>query len=457
MNVKGIIKKLDFSLEKDELKIIKKISLEFVKSLKNCIKRTKINADVFIGGSFAKETLTKSDEYDVDVFVRFDWNYEDLSLELEKILKVLSREKNVEFERVHGSRDYFKLTEGKLTFEIVPVVKIKKPKEERNVTDLSYFHVNYIKKHLNEKMKKEVLLLKKFCKASKVYGAESYIRGFSGYALECLIVNYKTFEKTLKELLKVKDKEIPSNSVTLQSGISNRHSRTKGNTIKGNVYKERLIIDPAKHFKKKNDVFFAMNENKIHGPIILVDPTWKERNVLSALSLETLKIFQENANNFLKNPSENYFYLKKFDEKDFKEEAKIKNSEFLKIILETDRQEGDIAGTKMKKFSKFLIIGLKKYFYILKDEFVYEGDKKSKLFLILKSKEEIIKIGPPLDREKDVSIFKKINKNTFEKNGYIHAKMIVDFSAKSFLEDFARIEKNRKLKEMGIVGMKIEG
>jgi len=30
--------------------------------------------------------------------------------------------------------------------------------------------------------------------------------------------------------------EIPSNSVTLQSGISNRHSRTKGSTINGNVY-----------------------------------------------------------------------------------------------------------------------------------------------------------------------------------------------------------------------------
>jgi len=33
--------------------------------------------------------------------------------------------------------------------------------------------------------------------------------------------------------------EIPSNLVTLQSGISNRHSRTKGDIINGNVYLER--------------------------------------------------------------------------------------------------------------------------------------------------------------------------------------------------------------------------
>ena len=38
--------------------------------------------------------------------------------------------------------------------------------------------------------------------------------------------------------------EIPSNLVTLQSGISNRHSRTKGDTINGNVYinKKRLTL-----------------------------------------------------------------------------------------------------------------------------------------------------------------------------------------------------------------------
>ena len=39
----------------------------------------------------------------------------------------------------------------------------------------------------------------------------------------------------------VPDIEIPSNLVTLQSGISNRHSRTKGSAINGNVYIEDLL------------------------------------------------------------------------------------------------------------------------------------------------------------------------------------------------------------------------
>ena len=100
-----------------------------------------------------------------------------------------------------------------------------------------------------------------------------------------------------------------------------------------------------------------MNESKIQGPIILVDPTWKERNVLSALSLETLKIFQETANNFLKNPSERFFYLERFNEEKFRKDATKKGAGFLKVIMITDKQQGDIAGTKMRKFSKFLIIG----------------------------------------------------------------------------------------------------
>src|SRR3989344_8186462 len=50
----------------------------------------------------------------------------------------------------------------------------------------------------------------------------------------------KLKEINLRDIeIKFKDGiEIPSNLVTLQSGISNRHSQTTGNKINGNVYKE---------------------------------------------------------------------------------------------------------------------------------------------------------------------------------------------------------------------------
>ena len=51
-------------------------------------------------------------------------------------------------------------------------------------------------------------------------------------------------QNEIKEFNNSKDKnfvsiDIPSNSGTLQSGISNRHSRTKGSTINGNVYNKQ--------------------------------------------------------------------------------------------------------------------------------------------------------------------------------------------------------------------------
>src|SRR3989338_8074867 len=123
MSVKNFLKELNFTLEKSELDSLKAEAEKFVDELKKRVLKSKIDADVFIGGSLAKDTLVKAEVYDVDIFVRFDWKYEDLSFELEKILEGLKAE------RVHGSRDYFRIQNGKVIFEVIPVLRIKKPNE----------------------------------------------------------------------------------------------------------------------------------------------------------------------------------------------------------------------------------------------------------------------------------------------------------------------------------------
>ena len=101
----------------------------------------------FLSGEFCEEHYNKKDRYDIDIFVRFDKKYlkQNLSDLTEKIIGKANGKNKVE--RIHGSRDYFKIVVGKnLFFEIVPVLKINHPKEAENVTDLSYFHVNYAKR-----------------------------------------------------------------------------------------------------------------------------------------------------------------------------------------------------------------------------------------------------------------------------------------------------------------------
>ena len=147
-DIKKVLKKQveNIKLGKKEEDKIKKIAKEFCLDLSKKLK--KIDAELFIGGSLAKNTLVRTDDnkYDVDIFIRFKSNKskkKDISKELGKILK--------NAKKVHGSRDYYHITKENIILEIIPVMKIKKPEEAENVTDLSYFHVRYVLDKLKKK------------------------------------------------------------------------------------------------------------------------------------------------------------------------------------------------------------------------------------------------------------------------------------------------------------------
>lgn len=414
MNFKEAMLKADLSLGEEKIAELRRKTDELISKLKTAAKASKINFETFVGGSFGKKTLEKSDFYDVDIFVRFDKKEKHLSEKLERALKKTGEK----FERVHGSRDYFRIKDRNVDYEFVPVLRINKPKDAENVTDLSYFHVNFVRKNMNEKIRGEILAAKKFCKAAGVYGAESYVNGFSGYALECLIIYFGSFEKMLKALTKLNS--------------------------------EKLVIDIKKFYKKKEDVVVEINEAKTKSPIVLVDPTWKERNVLAALNDETFRVFQTRARQFLRNPSEKYFVSKK---KNFDDFSAGKSGESVRVILETDRQEGDIAGTKMKKFSYWLVDRIGEYFLVSDKHFVYESGKCAELFITAQAKKEVLRQGPFVDDKKNAFVFRKINKKTFEKNKRLFVKIEVG-SLKDFLNSF--LTKNLEIaKEMGIVSCRV--
>lgn len=400
------------------LNLIKKEVNSFLKDIRLILKKDKINAEVFIGGSYAKQTSMRKDNYDIDIYVRFDKKYENISELLEKIIK----KTKLSFIKVHGSRDYFQIQKDKgLLFEIIPVRKLNKPNEAENVTDLSYLHVNYVKKKINKKIRDEILLMKAFCVANNFYGAESYIRGFSGYAIECLLIYYKTFNKTLKELCKSE---------------------------------EKLFIDPSKYYKNKNDIVIQMNESKQKSPVVLIDPTFKERNVLSALSEESFRKFQKVASSYLKNPSAKYFELKVLDLGKLEEKAQKNKGQLIKINLETHKQAGDIAGAKLVKASSYIEENLKKFFDIINKEFKYDEEQNAELYLIVKPKKEVILTGPPIEMKKYASIFKKAHKHTYTKNGRLYTKLEVPQDASHYISHF--LDKNKQhFNQMDVVKVEV--
>lgn len=385
------------------------------------IKKAKISAEIFLGGSAAKGTLIKKNKYDIDVFIRFNKNkYKD-----NEISGLLKRIVPKNARRIHGSRDYFSVKHEKenLEIEIIPVIKINRPEEAENITDLSYFHVNYVSKKIkrDHKLIDEIRLAKAFAHYQDCYGAESYINGFSGYAVELLIIYYKNFLNFIK------------------------------NVSKMNLSKGEMIIDSENKFKNSMEVKRELNESKLQSPIILIDPTYRYRNALAALSYETFVKFQIACRAFLENPS-NQFFIHKDKEKIL---DKRYGKNLIKLELATFKQPGDIAGTKLKKFYKYFITEVQRYFDIKDSEFDYNEDKnKGKVFLAASPKKEIIFPGPPIKMRKPLAAFRKQHVRVIikKRKAYAYEKNNPDFS--SFLKKFIN-DKRKIIEEMDVDEMKI--
>jgi tRNA nucleotidyltransferase (CCA-adding enzyme) len=307
-----------------------------------------LEATIKIGGSFAKGTYIK-DDFDCDIFIMFDYKYanKDISSLLEKAISGLKTTK------IHGSRDYFQIKKNGINFEIVPVLKIKDPKNAQNVTDASPLHVDWIRKQIekNPRLKDEIILAKLFAKSIGVYGAESYINGFSGHVIDILISYYGSFLELLK---------------------------------KSRRWKTKTLIDIENHRKK-------LNQSKVGGPLIVVDPIQPNRNAAAALSLEKFDIFVTKAKEFLNRPDESFFIKHPFDLDCVKEKYGL--------VIRANSVDGkkDIVGCKLLKVFEYVKKNIKDY------EVTDAGwywDEKSVCYMFYSTKKTMLPVeykhlGPP--------------------------------------------------------------
>jgi tRNA nucleotidyltransferase (CCA-adding enzyme) len=289
-------KKLEPSAE--ERKQVEKTINKFLERLRHDIQAAKIDATVELGGSFAKNTWLAS-EFDVDIFVRFTHDDGSISDKLHKLLP--------EAERVHGSRDYYRLECEGTSYEIVPVLYVDDTTKAINVTDCSPLHVKWVQEH-GSKYLADIRLAKQFSKSAGVYGAESHIAGFSGHVLDILVIHYKGFSGLLKASQK---------------------------------WKEKTVIDTSNHYSKQP--LHHLNTSKTSGPLVVIDPIQKTRNASAALSEKMLKVFQKRAANFLKKPSETYFELPVY------EASALTSKGYYIVVLEPHEGKRDVVGAQLLK------------------------------------------------------------------------------------------------------------
>ncbi|MDG6899441.1 MAG: CCA tRNA nucleotidyltransferase [Nitrososphaerota archaeon] len=147
---------------------------------------------VLLGGSFAKGTWLPR-RVDLDIFVRFDPSTPEQ--EFEKVGLEIGEEatRGHPVGKKFAQHPYTEATVDGVRVNIVPCFDVKRG-EWKSAADRSPFHVELIKA-LPDETKAQVRLLKAFMEAVGVYGAEIRRQGFSGYAAEVLILKLGGFRQ----------------------------------------------------------------------------------------------------------------------------------------------------------------------------------------------------------------------------------------------------------------------
>ncbi len=373
----GRVKK---KIRPNEKEIWRKVN-KFVGKVNRLLKKKNIDAMAEVGGSLAKGTLLKGD-HDVDIFVKFSKRYasQKLSDHLERTLASLKPE------RVHGSRDYFRIKFEGIQYEIVPVYNIISRKEIVNITDASPLHVAWVNLQTGEKegLKDEIRLAKQFCKAQEVYGAESYIRGFSGHVLDIITIYYRSFENLVKNAAR---------------------------------WKKKQVIDFYNVYK--GDALKKLNRSKTQSPLIVIDPVQPDRNASAALDEEMFDKFLNASKEFVKKPSERFFEKQKFALKG----VKGKNT----IVLSVAPLEGkrDVVGSKLLKAHENIRKHLELNGFEI-EESGWHWDKKAYFwykFKKMKINKEFVHEGPPKKAKRNFREFAEKYPGYFVKNKRAYVKL----------------------------------
>lgn len=379
-------------------------------------------ATAILGGSGAKDTWLAGN-YDVDIFVVFDLQKfadKDISAVLGKILRTTFPK--IKIVTLHGSRDYFQLQYHHLKVEVIPILKITKAEQAKNITDISPLHSVWVNKH-TQKLKKEIRLAKQFLRAQHLYGAESYILGLSGYVVEILIAYYGSFSNFLKSAVKWNEKE---------------------------------IIDVEQHYRGK-DVLFELNQSKIQSPLIVIDPVDKSRNAAAAFSLEKFLQLKKIARAYLHHPAPEFFIPQRVDLDLLRAEAQRKKIDLVYLSLTPLSGKEDVIGVKLLNVYHYLQEQLA-VFSIVKAGWEWDGGKTASFYFFLAKKElprEALHAGPPLHLQAFVADFKKKHKHSFIQEGKIMARITVDYPqladfVKHLLTEKYLLEKIKSVKTVNI-------
>lgn len=394
----------------EERKLVEAVKDEVYRITQEVIEDLNLDVKPYFVGSLVKDTYLSGD-HDIDLFLAFP---------LEIPLKEL-REKGLElamtigkklgkYEVAHAEHPYIKALYGGFKVDLVPCYDVRDWREVRTAVDRSILHTKWILKHLNDK-NDEVRLLKKFCKGINVYGSEIYIRGFSGYLIELLIIKYGSFLEVL-----------------------NNHD----------FMLKQKIIDLEGWLKKEPEI--AMKTVKREGdadvPLIVIDPVDPRRNVASALSWEKFGVFYFKAKQFLEKPTREFFFPERKQIRDYKEVLMERRTNLVTLLFEKPDLVDDLLLPQLEKSARGFMKALElQGFGVFEAHWGY----KDKAFIMLevdrveRPKVEI-KPGPEFFTEGGLRFYSK-NQKVWIRGKRLYSEKVVKESVVDVIREL--LEKNQ--------------
>jgi len=242
-----------------------------IRRVKAAVKEAGLDATVRVEGSVAKDTWLKA-EPEIDIFMQLPTStaretFGTVCLNIAK--KATKGWRQIERFAEHP---YLEAIVDSTRVNIVPCYRAK-PGEWLSATDRTPYHTDFVLPRLNDKLRSEIRLLKRFMKGINVYGAEIKVGGFSGYLCELLALHYGGFVDVLRATA---------------------------------TWRKPWIIDYMGYYKGRVDEIPKIFEE----PLVMVDPVDKGRNVASAVRMERLIEFVAASRQFLKSPDEQFFYAR---------------------------------------------------------------------------------------------------------------------------------------------------
>jgi len=304
----------------------------------------KYNAYAIIAGSLTRNTWLPGKE-EFDIFILFppdmpEGKMEKVGLEIGKrTIKKLRGKYVIEY----AEHPYVCGQVKERHMDIVPCYEIESTDKLKSSVDRTPFHVRYIEKKLPLELSNEVRLLKQFCRAHDVYGADAKTEGFSGYVCELLTIKYGSFLNVLKA------------AASWHAG---------------------QIIDIEKFYRKEDHIDV---QKKFKGqPLIIIDPTDAKRNTAASVSPRSFQILRSAGRKFLDSSSEKMFFAEKRKPLKLGELKKLQKDRETEIIIVKFRPPKvvpDILWPQLRRFAERLEAILKENEFVVLRKDVYTNEK----------------------------------------------------------------------------------